>query len=418
MPKPHYGLGPLKADFMISGMLQGVRVLSFTHFLQGPSASQLLADLGAEVIKIEPVGGSFERAWSAPDSFVGDHSTFFLLANRNVKSVAFDLKANSLQPALLELIKSADILIESFRPGAMERLGLGYETAKELNPTLIYCSLSGYGSSGPYKNRPGQDVLIQALSGLAAASGGANQPPTPAGASLVDQHAAVIGAMGILAALINRGKTGKGTRIESNLLNAALDLQIEPLGYFLNGAAPERSASNISSGYYKAPYGVFETADDFICLSINSPDSLARVFEDDWFNSVDAADELEKREVINERVAQHVAKHSTAALVKIFEENKIWYAPVNTYEDVITDPQVLHNDSFLDIELDDGKQARVLAHPVKYDGERPALHSRPPRLGEHTEEILESVGYDSEKIERLSAEKHILVAPPRDNSNE
>lgn len=402
---------------MLEGILQGVRVLSFTHFLQGPSASQLLADLGAEVIKIEPVGGSFERAWSAPDSFVGDHSTFFLLANRNVKSVAFDLKAGPLQLALKELVKSADILIESFRPGAMDRLGLGYEAVKELNPKMIYCSLSGYGSSGPYKNRPGQDVLIQAMSGLAAASGGANQPPTPAGASLVDQHAAVLGAMGILAALIKRGHTGKGTRVESNLLNAALDLQIEPLGYFLNGTAPTRSTSNISSGYYKAPYGVFKTADGFICLSINSLNSLARVFADEWFNTVDSTEELARREEINERVAQHAAKSPTDALIMAFEENKIWYAPVNTYEDVITDPQVLHNDSFLDIELEDGKQARVLAHPVKYDGERPALHRRPPRLGEHTEEVLKSVGYDTATIEQLSAEKQILIAP-RGKSND
>jgi len=391
-------------------MLQGIRILSFTHFLQGPSASQLLADLGAEVIKVEPVNGSFERAWSAPDNFVGDDSTFFILANRNVKSIAIDLKAQDLKPALEELIKSADVLIESFRPGAMNRLGLGYEDAREINPRLIYCSLSGYGSDGPYKNRPGQDVLIQAMSGLAAATGGANQPPTPAGASLVDQHAAVLGTMGILAALFKRERTSEGTHIESNLLNAALDLQIEPLGYFLNGAIPSRSPSNISSGYYKAPYGVFETKDGYICLSINSPQVLAMALNDPWFNGIEAADELDRREEINTRVAKHIKERSSSELTAVFEENNIWYAPVNSYQEVVNDPQVLHNESFLDIELRNDQQAKVLAHPVKYDGRRPDLHSAPPLLGQHTREVLESVGYTHQEIEQLFADRQILLA--------
>ena len=233
--------------------LAGVQVVSFTHFLQGPSASQLLADLGADVIKVEPLDGAFERSWSAPDAFVGGRSAFFLLGNRNVRSMAMNLKSPRAAEAIRRLISGADVLIESFRPGTMDRLGFGHKELRESNPRLIYCSLSGYGSSGPYSERPGQDVLIQAMSGLAMATGREGDPPTPAGASLVDQHGAVLAAFGILAALAQRDRTGVGLKVESNLLSAALDLQIEPLTYALNGFRPRRSRAGISSGYYKSP---------------------------------------------------------------------------------------------------------------------------------------------------------------------
>lgn len=385
-------------------MLSGIRVISFTHFLQGPSASQILADLGADVIKVEPFGGAFERGWTAPGRFLGGgESPFFALGNRNVRSIVVDLKHPDAAGPLRELLKDADVLIESFRPGVMEKLGLGWDALHELNPRLVYTSLSGYGSDGPYRDRPGQDVLIQALSGLAQATGPVGVPPTPVGACVVDQHGAVLGAVGILAALHGRERTGVGVRVESNLLSAALDLQIEPLTYALNGFEPQRSATGISSGFYKAPYGVFATADGYLCISLTSTDTLARVFGDDWFAGFGPDDEFGARDLINARIVEHLATRTTAEWSEVFTAERVWFAPVQGYDEVIADPQVLHNDSFDEYVHEQAGTVRVLKHAVTYDGRRPGIRTPPPALGEQTREVLAELGYDSAAIDTMLA---------------
>ena len=382
-------------------MLSGIRVISFTHFLQGPSASQLLADLGADVIKIEPPTGAFERSWTGPGEFIEGESPFFALANRNVRSMVVDLKHPDAADVLRDLLRDADVLIESFRPGTLDRMGLGYEAVAELNPRLVYASLSGYGSTGPYQDRPGQDVLIQALSGLAMATGRAGQSPTPVGACVVDQHAAVLGAFGILAALHGRERTGRGTRVESNLLNAALDLQIEPLTYAMNGFTGGRSASGVSSPYYKAPYGVFATADGHLCISLTSLATLHRVFGDDWFDGISEEESFERRDDINDRVAGHLLTRSSDAWSEHFTTEKMWFAPVQDYEAVLVDPQVLHNDSFDAYDHERAGTIHVLKHPVMYGGTRPGIRTPPPELGSGTRDVLGELGYDSTRIDAL-----------------
>ncbi len=390
-------------------MLNGVQVLSFTHFLQGPSAVQILADLGADVIKIEPIQGAWERHWSGAEAFLNGESVFFLLSGRNQRSLSVDLRSEEGKGIIWRLVQQADVIVENYRPGAMERLGFGYDQVSQEKPDIVYCSLSGYGTDGPYKKRAGQDLLSQAMSGLAMINGHKSDPPTLVGSAVVDQHAAVLGALGVLAALYERRDTSRGKRVDSNLLSAALDLQIEPFIYYLNGSLYERSETGISSRFHPAPYGIFETADGYICISLTPPENMARAFGDDTFLEWAPEDQFRKREEVNAHVAGHVRRKPTEHWYKVFDEVGIWYAPVNSYEEVENDPQVVHNEAIMTFEHPRAGTVRVLSHPVRYDGESPPLRILPPELGEHTEEILSELGYEEEAIDKLKAEGAVRV---------
>ena len=394
-------------------MLDDVKVLSFTHYLQGPAAVQILGDLGADVIKIERPEGAYERHWSGGESFLRGESMFYLLAGRNQRSLAIDIRSDAGKEIIWDLVGSADVVVENFRPGVMERLGFGYEAVAAVNPSIVYCSLTGYGSDGPYRDKPGQDMLIQALSGLAMQTGRADTPPTPVGSAVVDQHAAVWGALGVLAALHRRRRTGKGGKVDSNLFSAALDLQIEPLNYHLNGTKLyDRSPSGISSRFHQAPYGVFATSDDWVCLSLNDMKTMAAAFDDAEMAEWTKDDQFRRREEVNSRIADHLRAKPLTHWKTVFDELGVWYAPVNDYDAIEDDPQVAHNESVLSFEHPRAGEVRVLGHPVKYDGHTPGIDRIPPSLGEHTAEILRDLGRSDNEIEELVKGKVVGGSSP------
>lgn len=393
-------------------MLEGVKILSFTHYLQGPSAAQALADLGADVVKVEACRGAYERGWSGCNTYKNGVSIFYLMANRNQRGIALDLKSEEGREAIYTLVrdKGYDVILENFRPGVMDKLGLGYDKLKEINPGVIYCSCTGYGSSGPKVKMPGQDLLIQGMSGMAALAGPGDHPPMPTGTALVDQHGAILAALGITAAVYDREQTGKGHKVEASLLGSSLDLQIEPIGYFLNGGKlTERADSGLSTRIHQSPYGIYRTKDQYITLSLTSFENLKKAFSEGALDGMTAKDQMDNRIEFDKVVCEEMKKRTTEEWSEIFESLGVWYAPVNEYEDVIRDEQVIYNQAFMTMEHPTAGTVKVLGHANRYDGKAVPLRRLPPELGEHTREILEECGYTEEMIEKMAAEGKAVV---------
>jgi crotonobetainyl-CoA:carnitine CoA-transferase CaiB-like acyl-CoA transferase len=392
--------------------LQGIRVISFNHYLMGPLGVQLLADMGADVVAVEPVQGAWQRHWGGADRHVDGQSVLFLAANRNKRSLALNLKSPEGVEIARRLVKSADVLAENFRPGVMAKMGLGYEDLRAENPRLIYAAGSGYGPDGPYVERPGQDLLIQALSGLAAITGNSQDRARAVGVSVVDHHGAALFAMGILAALVARATSGRGCRVDVDLLSAGLHLQSESLTTYFNGGEPPRSVNpppHCGGWYYSAPYGIYPTLDGQMAISLNPLDKLAAALDIPELARFSSGEALSRREEIAELIAGCLARRSTGQWLAALSGTDIWYAPVNDYEAVKDNPQVRHNDSLLTVPGATGTPITLVGHPVRYDGEVPPVRLPPQPLGAQTEEILHELGYAGAEIERMMAEG--IVAP-------
>jgi crotonobetainyl-CoA:carnitine CoA-transferase CaiB-like acyl-CoA transferase len=393
-------------------LLLGIRVVSLNHFLAGPTAAQILGDLGADVIAVEPPEGAFQRNWAVANHFVGGQSVNLLATARNKRSLAVDLKSEEGLDLARRLIMRSDVLMENFRPGALDRLGLGFERLRVENPRLIYASMTGFGRSGPMRDKPGQDLLLQALSGIAARTGRADGPPTPVGPTIVDQHAAAICACAILAALVARARTGQGQRVEVNLYQAALDLQVESLTAWFNGAwaASPRGPGGIASWFSPGPYGIHSTKDGFLALSMIPPTQLAKALDLPELTAFTDAESFARREEITERVAARLAERTTEAWLPTLEKNGIWHAPVQDYADLAHDPQLVSLEAFATVQGCEGFPITLVMHPARYDGEAPSIRLVPQPLGAQTREIMSELGYTPESIEELSR-RRIVVYP-------
>jgi crotonobetainyl-CoA:carnitine CoA-transferase CaiB-like acyl-CoA transferase len=375
--------------------LEGVRIAAFTQFLLGPAAVQYLADLGADVIKVEnPQGGAWERHWSGAETFPGGVSAFFMLANRNLRSICLDLKSETGRAAALKLIASSDIVVENFRPGVMDRLGLGYEAARALRPDVIYASASGYGADSPDRDLPGQDLLVQALSGLAWLAGRRHEDPVPAGAAVVDQHGAALLALGLLAALIHRDRTGEGQKLEVTMVQAALDLASEPVVYQLNGGIVERPVEPVADTFHAAPYGFYRTRDGHVAISMTP---VARLLE-----ALDAPADLDElkdpvlaftaRDRIRKALEPLLERRGSDEVIARLRERGVWCTKVNSLEQALADPALAYLKPVLEMEVPAAGRVRVLKHPVRYGAGEPVLRRVPPAAGEHTAEVLAELG--------------------------
>jgi crotonobetainyl-CoA:carnitine CoA-transferase CaiB-like acyl-CoA transferase len=393
-------------------MLSGIRVISFNHFHAGPMAAQFLADLGADVIAVEPVDGAFHRNWAVANRFVAGQSVNLLTTGRNKRSLALDMKSEAGRAVARRLLETADVVMENFRPGAMERMGFGYEQVRAFNPRIVYASVSGYGATGPDRDKPGQDLLLQARTGLAARTGRADGPPTPAGPVIVDQHAASLLTMGILAALLGRQSSGKGCKVEGTLLQAAIDLQAESLTAWLNGArsAEPRGKHGLASWCSAGPSGIHATADGYLAISMALPADLAVALDLPALADLPPSASFEQRDRITAIVAERLARKPTAAWLPALEKQGIWHMPVQDYDDLREDAQLAHLGAFVETTGAEGAEVTLLAHPLRFDGAAPPVRLVPQKLGAQTREILAEAGYGPEEIDALVGARAVGVA--------
>jgi crotonobetainyl-CoA:carnitine CoA-transferase CaiB-like acyl-CoA transferase len=332
-----------------------------------------------------------------------------MLANRNQRSVTLNLKSDRGLDIAKRLVKTADVIVENFRPGVMDRLGLGYDALREINPKIIYATGSGYGSDGPYRHLPGQDLLIQAISGLGANTGTESGGPLPSAAAVVDQHSATLLAMGILAALVHRSRTGEGQRVELVMVQAALDLQAEPVVYHLNGATIQRPKAPIADTFHSVPYGFYATSDGHLAVSMTPMKVISEILGGpaDLALYLDPSVAFTKRDEIRAILDPYFRRRTTAEWVELLREHDVWCAPVNSLSETFEDVAVKHIAPVLEFEHPRAGRVRVLKHPVRYSSGEATMRRPPPELGEHTDEILAELGCTAEQIEAMRADGDI-----------
>jgi crotonobetainyl-CoA:carnitine CoA-transferase CaiB-like acyl-CoA transferase len=391
----------------MSGPLAGVKVLELAQIMAGPTCGLMLADLGADVIKVERVpGGDDTRMMNRPS--VAGESAAYMAMNRNKRGIALNLKLPAAQNALKRMVTRADVLTENYRKGALDKLGLGYEALKTLNPGLIYCSISGYGRSGPYADKGGFDLIAQGMSGLMAITGEPGGTPVKVGSPVCDINAGLLGALGVVAAYVHRLKTGEGQLVDASLFEAGIQQTFwQSAIYFATGVPPGPSGS---AHILSAPYQAFRAADVWLTIGGANQanwERLARVLgAPQWIDDARFRTNAERMKnlealvvLMNDRLKARRAREWIVAL----EAEGVPCGPINSIAEMAADPQTVARQMVIELEHPRAGRTRALGLPVKLSA-TPGEVSRPaPLLGEHTREVLSEFGFAATEIESLVA---------------
>jgi crotonobetainyl-CoA:carnitine CoA-transferase CaiB-like acyl-CoA transferase len=398
--------------------LDGIKVLDLSRTLAGPYSSMLLGDMGADIVKVEQPGKGDESRQFTPPAWNGE-SCYFLSSNRNKRSITIDLKTDEGREIIYKLAKEADVLIENFRTGALDKLGLGYEQLKELNPRLIYCSISGFGRTGPEKNRAGYDLLLQGYGGLMSITGEADRTPAKAGMSIVDLTTGMYAVYGILTALIARDKTENGQFIDVSLLDGQISLLNHMVtGYFATGKPAGRMGSAHPT---LVPYQAFSAKDTDIILAVANNGLWEKccramgwedLLEDSRFATNDVR--VSNRAILIPMISERLAKLESKDIFAKLDAAGVPCGPIHTIDQVVNHPHVKAREMILEVEHPTVPNLKIPGFPVKLSDTPASLQKYPPLLGEHTEEILDQLGYSPEQIEELKS-KRIIGDPVQKN---
>jgi crotonobetainyl-CoA:carnitine CoA-transferase CaiB-like acyl-CoA transferase len=395
----------------LASALAGTRVLDGSQMLAGPLCGMRLGDLGADVLKIEPPEtGEWTRTHGFANAQVNGETTAQLGLNRNKRSVTLNLKDEQAREVFYRLVAQSDVFIQNYRVGTAERLGVGYEQLRHVNPRLVYCQITGYGEGGPYRDYPGQDLLLQGYSGSMWSVGSKDDPPQPGALWAADAMSAYQAAIGILAALQERERSGEGQKVSVDMWSVVMDCQTQEFTTYLNcDVLPERTGEPFAHAWSNPPYGAYPTRDGYILLAQLPIDTLGEALDDDTLRSIGDWEEAhERRDEIARIVADITPGRTTAEWLEILHRHKLWAGPVYSYADIAADPHVRARGMIVTVQHPTAGELRLPACPIRLS-RTPADDTRlpPPLLGEHTEEVLREFGVDEQDIRDLRAQRAI-----------
>lgn len=403
---------------MSASPLEGVRVLDLSQGAAGPAAGMLLGELGAEVIKIEPPEGEWGRGLGPP--FIGDVAAAYTGLNRNKRGIAVDLKRPGARELVLELARSTDVVLESFRPGVADRLGIGYEALDAVNPRIVYAAISAFGQEGPWRDRPGVDGVVQAMSGLMSVTGTEDGPPVKVGVPAADMIGGFFTVQAVLAALFAREHTGRGQRADVSLLGSLLAFQMVPLTMYLaDGEPPKRVGS---AAPYAAPNETYPTRDGHVMVAAYTPQRWPRLCEvigrpqlatDPRFDTNDKR--VRGREALRAELEPVFRQRTTAEWVALLDEADVLCGPLLSYPELVAEEHVVSTGQLVTTEHPEYGETRAVTGPVKLSSTPPVHDGHPaPALGEHTREILAELGLSDTRVEELIDDGVVIAGPARD----